>query len=867
MTDEILLSIKNLSIGYDKNPLQRGFSFQLKRGEILSLIGPNGSGKSTLLKTLIKEIPPVDGCIFLNAENLNDFSLKNLAKELSVLLTIPVKPELMTAREVVATGRYPYTSHFNRLTEEDNKIIDQSLALLKAESLSQKLFLKLSDGQKQRILFARAICQQGQLFILDEPTSYLDVKWRLQLVKILKSLASQGKTVITSLHEIDLALKLSDRILCLGKDFIQILSDEEESCKSQIQRLYDLDSDFFTAESHYSQLVKDFCNRCSSGKNSDKKTGENFLTNKKGLPDNVENLSRVQKTGENPPLKEKNLQTDVRNPSKIKSIDENLSEKSKNLQSVVKINSSNKEKSLQNYTYSQSLMIQGTMSSAGKSFIVAALCRIFLQDGYSVAPFKSQNMALNSFVTKEGLEMGRAQVMQAQAAKIEPSVLMNPVLLKPTSDTGSQVIVNGKSIGNMRAKEYFSFKKSLLPQIKEAYEKLSSQNDIILIEGAGSPAEINLKENDIVNMGMAELADSPVLLVADIDRGGVFAQLLGTVELLNPEERSRVKGFIINKFRGDKSILDSGIKMIEEKTGIPVVGTIPYINITLDDEDSLSQNLNIPNYFQSNRDALQIAVIRLPHISNFTDLNPLLRHPAVNLYYVDEAKALGNPDALIIPGTKNTLGDLDFLKESGLFSSIQDLASRGAPVIAICGGFQLAGQKITDSQGLEGGRARSEGGLGLLPVESIFTPEKKLTQFQGKINVTSKDSDFFAPLNDLNVSGYEIHQGRTKIADNSSSSDINDSDVSKNDLQFCCKKRVFGTYLHGIFDEGDFTAKFLEILAKNKGLSPDWLKEKSQIFNARLSSQKEFAESQFNLLADTVRRHLDMDLIYNIIRK
>ena len=318
-------------------------------------------------------------------------------------------------------------------------------------------------------------------------------------------------------------------------------------------------------------------------------------------------------------------------------------------------------------------MIQGTMSNAGKSLLAAGLCRIFHQDGYRVAPFKSQNMALNSFITREGLEMGRAQVMQAEAAGIEPSVLMNPILLKPTNDTGSQVIVNGEVLGNMSAREYFSHKKELIPDIMKAYHALEEQYDIIVIEGAGSPAEINLKADDIVNMGMAKLVDAPVLLVGDIDRGGVFAQLYGTVELLEPDERDRIKGLIINKFRGDKTILDPGVVMLEEKTHIPVVGVAPYLHIEVEDEDSLTERFTRKEEIG----LIDLAVIRLPRISNFTDFNPFERIEGVSLRYVSSVSELKNPDMILLPGTKNTMEDLLWMRQNGLEAAVLKAAAAG----------------------------------------------------------------------------------------------------------------------------------------------------------------------------------------------
>ena len=349
----------------------------------------------------------------------------------------------------------------------------------------------------------------------------------------------------------------------------------------------------------------------------------------------------------------------------------------------------------------RSIMIQGTMSNAGKSVLAAGLCRIFRQDGYSVAPFKSQNMALNSFITREGLEMGRAQVMQAEAAGVEPSVRMNPVLLKPTSDVGSQVIVNGEVVGSMSAAAYLSYKKQLIPTILESYHALAQTHDIVVLEGAGSPAEINLKAEDIVNMGMARMAGAPVLLAGDIDRGGVFAALYGTMALLEPDERAMVKGTIINKFRGDVEILRPGLTQLEELTHVPVVGVVPWMELDLDEEDSLSQ------HFSARREGkpLDVAVIRLPRISNFTDFAPLERHPAVGLRYVDRVQALGRPDLVILPGTKSTLADLSWLRQSGLEGTILRLVGKGVPVIGICGGFQMLGKTLSDPMHVEEGGA------------------------------------------------------------------------------------------------------------------------------------------------------------------
>lgn len=479
------------------------------------------------------------------------------------------------------------------------------------------------------------------------------------------------------------------------------------------------------------------------------------------------------------------------------------------------------------------IMVQGTMSNAGKSLIVAGLCRVFKQDGYRVAPFKSQNMALNSFITKDGFEMGRAQVMQAECAGIEPDVLMNPILLKPTTDCGSQVIVNGKAIGNMPAREYFAYKKQLIPEIKKAFKELSDKVDIIVIEGAGSPAEINLKENDIVNMGMAKMVDAPVLLVGDIDRGGVFAQLLGTLMLLDEDEKQRVKGLVINKFRGDKTILDPGILMLEEKGGIPVTGVVPYMHISVDDEDSLSERLH-----SHGQGLINIAVVRLPKISNFTDFGVFETIPGVQVSYVTTPNELQKADLVILPGSKNTISDLKWLRESGMEASLIRFAQKG-PVIGICGGYQMLGCKIDDPDNVEGGGTIS--GIGLLDTVTVLKEEKQTTQTSG---VFSKLDGFYDIFSGQSYRGYEIHMGQTTGATNASFIGA----VSEN---------VLGTYIHGIFDEGDLAYRLCSKLAQMKGVS---LEESEEDYEA-------FKQKQYDILADNVRASMDMEAIYEMLRE
>ncbi len=477
------------------------------------------------------------------------------------------------------------------------------------------------------------------------------------------------------------------------------------------------------------------------------------------------------------------------------------------------------------------------MSSAGKSLLVAGLCRIFHQDGYRVAPFKSQNMALNSYITSEGLEMGRAQVMQAEAAGIEPMVCMNPILLKPTNHTGSQVIVNGKVIGNMSAKDYFAYKKNLIPDIKAAFKKLEEVADIIVIEGAGSPAEINLKENDIVNMGMAAMVDAPVLLVGDIDRGGVFAQLLGTLMLLEPDERDRVKGLVINKFRGDASILDSGINMLEEKGGVPVAGLIPYMDLCLDDEDSLTGRFN-----NTVTGLIDIAVIKYPRISNFTDFNVFDEYDQVSVRYVTSISELGCPDLVILPGSKNTMGDLKWLRTSGLEAAIVKL-SEDIPVIGICGGYQMLGNNISDPNSVEEGGSIK--GIGLLPVSTILKNEKTRLQTKGAFD---QITGIFKELSSMEYEGYEIHMGLTSY-------DEGNKPVNSNIIN---QGNVYGSYIHGLFDYEKIASTIISSLGKKKGIDINSLEE---------VDYKAFKESQYNKLADTMRLYLDMEKIYGILNE
>ena len=492
----------------------------------------------------------------------------------------------------------------------------------------------------------------------------------------------------------------------------------------------------------------------------------------------------------------------------------------------------------------KAIMVQGTMSGAGKSLIAAGLCRIFAQDGLAVAPFKSQNMSLNSAVTPHGFEIGRAQALQAQACGIPAEPAMNPILLKPTTDVGSQVIVMGKPVANMAARDYFKYKTSLIPTVRAAYNDLASRHDVVVIEGAGSPVEINLKHNDIVNMGMAKMAASPVILVGNIDCGGVFAQLVGTHALLEDDERRMIKACVINKFRGDVTLLQPGLDELERRMGVPVAGVVPYTPLDLDDEDGFSamQGSGGANAL------LDIAVVRLPHISNFTDLDALAALPEVRVRYVTHAEELGRPDLVVLPGTKATLGDLAWLRACNLDAALRQHAVAGGLVLGICGGYQMLGLEIHDPLETEGG-GRQEG-LGLLPVRTTFTQEKMLCS---SVGATLQLEGPFADLSNLDIAGYQIHMGQTTLEGGTSFCLLTDAYEDG-----CVAGTVMGTYLHGLFDSVPFTQALIDMLLARKGMT-----------GVRINAQDRAArrEHQLDMLADTLRTSLDMDLVYRILEE
>lgn len=498
------------------------------------------------------------------------------------------------------------------------------------------------------------------------------------------------------------------------------------------------------------------------------------------------------------------------------------------------------------------MILLGTGSHAGKSVLTAGLCRILYQDGYRVAPFKAQNMALNSFITADGKEMGRAQVVQAQACGLAPEADMNPILLKPNSDTGAQVILNGLVHGNMNAVEYHAFKPRAAELVKAAFDRLADRFDAVICEGAGSPAEINLREGDLVNMGLAEMIDAPCLLIGDIDRGGVFASLVGTMELLEPWERDLIKGFVINKFRGDVSLLKSGLDFLEERCGKPVLGVAPHVaDLFLPEEDGVAvEAAALGRRTEPGQAPVTVVVPRLPHISNFTDFDALAAEPSINLIYAHDPAPVDRADAVILAGTKNTIEDLIWLIKTGFAGPIDQALKRGAMVVGVCGGYQMLGTDIADPERVESSRSRIDG-LGLLPVVTTMAGRKEIHQVRARVI-----GPVGLPEDDL--IGYEIHMGRTDLKAGAEpilrftkdGRTCLDGAVGRDGL-------VWGSYLHGLFDNDDFRRWFIDRLYLNKGLTPPD-HGASPNYTAKV-------EASLNKLAETLRHSLDMDRIYKIL--
>lgn len=493
-----------------------------------------------------------------------------------------------------------------------------------------------------------------------------------------------------------------------------------------------------------------------------------------------------------------------------------------------------------NHQRTPAIMFQGTSSNAGKSILAAALCRILLQDGYRVAPFKAQNMSLNSFVTREGGEMGRAQAVQAQACRIDPDVRMNPILLKPNDDTGAQVILMGKPAGNMNVNQYIQYKPVAFEEAKKAYDALAKEFDVIVLEGAGSPAEVNLKDHDIVNMKMAGYAEAPVLLVGDIDRGGVFASYVGTMEVLSECERKQMAGFVINRFRGKEDLLGPAIEYTRYHTGLPCLGIVPYLHdLGLPEEDSVEfKSGALDGPFREN--GIEIAVIDLPHISNFTDFDSLRIEPDVFLHIVRSTNDLNQPDAIILPGSKNVIGDLEYLRQSGLDRKIFDLFDKGrTEVVGLCGGFQMLGQSVDDPYGIESAK-KTIHGLGLMPISTVMAQQKTLVRAEGT-HLPSR----------LKVRGYEIHHGQTEGTPLIPLVVREDGQIIGAEGR---KGNVWGTYLHGIFDADEFRRWFIDRLRVRRNLTA--MGKVCAIYDL---------EPAYERLAEVVRRSLKMDEIYRVM--
>lgn len=492
------------------------------------------------------------------------------------------------------------------------------------------------------------------------------------------------------------------------------------------------------------------------------------------------------------------------------------------------------------------LMFQGTGSSVGKSIMVAAICRILNNKGIGVAPFKSQNMSLNAYITEDGKEMGRAQAVQAESARIKPSVQMNPILLKPTSDVGSQVILNGIVYKNMAAGDYFSIKEMLIPEIKKAYDELAQEYEAIIIEGAGSPAEINLRSRDVVNMGLAELVDTDVVLIGDVDKGGVFASLYGTFLLLSESERTRVKGFIINKFRGDVALLLPGVDALEKLIDRPCLGIVPFIeSLKVDDEDSVTERFK---YVDTK--SINIGVVKLPFLSNFTDFSVFDGESDIGLTYLHHPEEMNHMDMVIIPGSKNTLSDMKFLMDSNFSQAIYRAHRKGVPIIGICGGYQMLGHWIEDQEQMESNLHKING-LGLLDVHTHMTTVKTTQQSEGCIQ-----SEFFkSSVNGQRIKGYEIHMGQTEFIGESLKpfilTDQGTFDGAVNETG-----NIMGTYFHGIFDNDSFRSGLLNQLRKQKGLA---------LSKGSVNTFETFKQSEYDRLAEHVEKHLDMEKIMEIM--
>lgn len=501
----------------------------------------------------------------------------------------------------------------------------------------------------------------------------------------------------------------------------------------------------------------------------------------------------------------------------------------------------------------RTIMVQGTASSVGKSIVTTALCRLFVQEGLRVAPFKSQNMALNAFVTPEGGEIGRAQAVQAVAARVAPTVDMNPILLKPEGDSRSQVVVLGKPLGSLSALDYQAKKPDLREVVAGSLARLRATHDVVVIEGAGSPAEINLKPRDIVNMFVAELADAPVLLVGDIDRGGVFAAFVGTLELLEPQERARIAAFVVNKFRGDIKLLEPGLDFLRERTGVPVLGVLPYVQrLQIADEDSVSLD-DRRGRKRAGPDEVEIAVVRLPRISNYDDFQPLEHEPGVVVRFVEHAHEFEGADLVVLPGTKSTLADLAWLRQAGMASAIEQRAARGELVLGVCGGCQMLGTKIIDSHRIESEIEQDEG-LGLLRVETEFGPEKRTTQLRGRAGVAS----FLSSAEDTQITGYEIHMGRVSRAPDCQAAFViterNGQAQIALDGARSADGVVVGTMIHGLFENPSVRRSLVTTLRSRKGLAP-----------RNHSPSTPAAADEFDRLAGVLRSHVDMKLLLGLI--
>ncbi len=861
-----ILSAEGLTVGYAARRaaptvVAEALDVCLQPGELVCLLGPNGAGKSTLIRTLVGMQPALAGHVHVRGRDIRQMTARQLAQCMSVVLTERLAPGAMTVYTVVALGRYPHTDWLGKLTDADRNAVHTALDTAGAAELANRFLSELSDGERQKVMIARALAQETKVMVLDEPTAFLDLPRRVELMRLLRQLAHEtGKAILCSTHDLDLALRCADRVWLMAKsEPFRSGAPEDLVLEGAFGKAFQADGVAFDpgtgsfrvhtphgakvhirgtgAPAFWTQRALERAGYDivptgsgeSSGRVSLETTEDGRCRWRWEFGDQQQTLASLAE------LVAAARACAVRAGRENKLLDDTP-------QDPLRVERSPASARTRRAARARALMFQGTSSNAGKSVLTAALCRILLQDGVRVAPFKAQNMSLNSFVTRDGGEMGRAQVVQAQACRLDPDVRMNPILLKPSSGTGSQVILRGQPLGNMQPRQYGDYNREAFAAVTECYDSLASEFDVIVLEGAGSPGEVNLKQRDIVNMRMARHAEAPVLLVGDIDRGGVYAAFVGTMAVLDEWERALVAGFVVNRFRGDAALLEPAHDYMLSHTGRPVLGVVPFLtDLNLPEEDSVEfKNHAFDPVGAPAADQVHVAVVDLPHISNFTDLDALRLEPDVHLSIARSPGDLRGADAVILPGSKNVIADLMELREHGLVDALLALHAKGqAEVVGICGGYQMLGERIRDPHGVESD-AGTVPGLSLLPVTTELAADKTLTRAVG----THCESG-------CGVRGYEIHHGQTGGTEHGPLLQLIDGGE---DGCVSADGRVWGTYLHGIFDADEFRRWFIDRLRVRRGLPPHG---KVQICYD--------IEPALDRVAQVVRASLDMERVYRLL--